>query len=78
MAYELVAGPLDGARIDYAAGVIASVIANVNRNKNAKSYAPDDFVLKWDSRVKTKMTNAEVAKAVHSALRPKAIRQDAS
>lgn len=50
MAYENVYGPIGPARADLQAGVVASTIANVNRGKRGKSYAPSDFVIQWDGK----------------------------
>ena len=35
-------------RADLNAGIVASTIANVNRGKNRKAYAPKDFMPDWD------------------------------
>tara|TARA_Y100001951_G_C11255413_1_gene249052 strand:+ start:868 stop:1122 length:255 start_codon:yes stop_codon:yes gene_type:complete len=40
--YEL--NPFGSVRDDLQAGIIASTIANVNRGKNDKSFAPSDFM----------------------------------
>jgi hypothetical protein len=48
-AYETVAGPLGPARTDYLFGMLASVIANVNRPKRARPYKAEQFVPKWDA-----------------------------
>lgn len=37
-------------RADLRAGIIASVIANVNRNKNTKAYKPEDFMPDFTGR----------------------------
>lgn len=37
-------------RADWRAGLIASMIANVNRGKNTDPYSPSDFIPKWADR----------------------------
>ena len=49
LAFEQVAGPVGQAHDDILAGVVASTVANVNRDpkKRQKAYQPSDFV-RWD------------------------------
>lgn len=47
-AYERVAGPLGPGRTDYLFGMLASVVANVNRPKRQRPYRAEQFVPKWD------------------------------
>jgi hypothetical protein len=44
--------PIGGRRADIHAGIIASVMANCNRAKNAKTFKPEDFIPKWGERLK--------------------------
>lgn len=46
MAYDRLE-PFGEERADLRAGVVASVIANVNRGKKGKAYSPQDFTLKF-------------------------------
>lgn len=48
MAYERVAGPLGGQRIDVAAALISATIANVNREPRTQAYPVTDFLVDWD------------------------------
>lgn len=50
MAYERIAGPLGGERIDVAAGIISATVANANRGKNSRAAKPDEFMPTWDRR----------------------------
>lgn len=49
-AFERLHGPQDAHRTDALVGVLASVVANVNRDPKRKpqAYSPQDFVPKWD------------------------------
>jgi len=44
--------PMPEQRADYRSGVIASVIANTNRGKNAKPFEPKDFIPDYDKEPK--------------------------
>lgn len=50
MAYERIAGPLGGERLDVAAGIVASTVANANRDKKSKVAKITDFMPTWDRR----------------------------
>lgn len=48
--------PFDETRADYRAASIATMIANVNRSKDQKSYKLEDFLLKFGEQTKKKQT----------------------
>lgn len=39
--------PWDELRADWRSGLVAAVLANVNRKKDSKTYKPDDFMPKF-------------------------------
>lgn len=45
--------PFGEYQTNYAAGIIASMIANVYKKKDAKSFVPDDFIPKRDLAYKS-------------------------
>lgn len=47
-AYERLSGTLGPERADLHAGIIAAVIANVNRAKGGRRFRPADFIPTWD------------------------------
>jgi len=69
MAYERVAGPLGGQRIDIGAAVVAATLANINRAKGSRSYDIDDFMPKWRVEESTEMSPDDVWAAVERAHR---------
>lgn len=56
--------PFGGARGDIQAGVVASTIANVYRNKNQTAFAPSDFMPTFAPR--DRQTGAQMAAALNS------------
>jgi hypothetical protein len=46
-------------RADWRAGLIASMIANVNRGKDTDPYSPSDFIPKWADRANDILDNDE-------------------
>lgn len=54
--------PRGDERLDILAGVISSVIANVNRPKGQKPFKPDDFIPKFEEQVK-EQTEEEMMQA---------------
>jgi hypothetical protein len=55
MAYERVAGPLGGRRIDYAAALISAVLANVNSSGKGKAFEVSDFLIEWSAEASEPM-----------------------
>jgi hypothetical protein len=51
--------PWGSERSDLQAGIVASVIANVNRSKHARSYTPHDFMPKF-TRTARRQSNLEI------------------
>jgi hypothetical protein len=53
-AFQRLEGPLGPVRADWRAAVVASVVANANRDtrKHRKAYEPPDFIPKWDANVR--------------------------
>lgn len=58
--------PFGERRADIRAGIIASVIANVNRGKNQKAFTPEDFMIPWEIGAKP-MQTAEQQRAIFEA-----------
>jgi len=48
-AYERLDGPIGPRRFDWRAALVASVVANANRDskKKPQAYKPDDFIPDW-------------------------------
>lgn len=46
-------------RADWNAGMIASVIANVNRGKNSKAYKPSDFMPQYGKKERKRQQSPE-------------------
>lgn len=69
-AYERLTGPLDGARGDVQAALIATVIASVNRGKGQKAPRVADFMPRWDKRAVRKSPEElfKIAQAANVAL----------
>ena len=44
------AGPIGDERLDTLFGMLASVIANVNRSKKQRPYTAEQFMPKWERR----------------------------
>jgi hypothetical protein len=65
-AYELITGPLGGARGDINAATIASAIVAVNTGKGKKPPPLNDFIPRWD-RTRVKKTPEELFKAAMAA-----------
>jgi len=42
--------PFGENRADYRAGVISSVLANINKKKGSKAFKPEDFVPQFDGK----------------------------
>jgi hypothetical protein len=60
MAYERLQ-PIGEARADFRAGIIASVIANINRKQGAKPFTPSDFMPEFGAK-KRKQSSVLVEK----------------
>lgn len=70
MAYERVAGPLGGRRIDVAAAVMSAVVANSNRDPKSRAVPVEDFLVNWDGPVRDTMSPEGIwaqVKQAHSA-----------
>lgn len=55
--------PIDDARGDLQAGIIASLIANVNRSEKTAAFKPMDFMPYLDRPEKSEEANAFIAEA---------------
>lgn len=71
-AFERVEGPIGNLRGDVQAGVIASLLANVNRKKGAKQFKIDDFIPEWDTPEAEELTPEQQRERVFAALGGKA------
>jgi hypothetical protein len=70
-AFEQVEGPIGDRRIDQLFGMLASVVANVNRAKRQKPYSAEQFIPKWDRKArperKPEMDGHDMLRAVKRA-----------
>lgn len=48
-------------RTDFAGGIVASTIANVNRTRNSPAYAPADFMPRFDRAGEAPATPEQLA-----------------
>ncbi len=55
-------------RADLNAGIISATIANVNRGKNQKAYAPKDFMPEYGKKQRRKLTDPKAQQAYLRAL----------
>lgn len=67
MAYERVAGPLGGKRIDIGAALVSAVLANVNRAKGAPVFQLEDFLPEWGIQPAAPMSPDQIWSAVEQA-----------
>lgn len=70
-AYERATGPIGEERLDRLFGMLASVIANVNRTKQQRPFRAEQFIPKWDRDAPPErapeMSGDEVLRAVRRA-----------
>lgn len=61
MAFERLEGPIGPWRRDFHAGMVASVLANIHRDKKKKKkpFSPDDFIPDWDQPLKEEQSMEE-------------------
>lgn len=62
-AYERISGPLGGARIDIAAAIVATTVANANRSRR-RPYKLDSFLPAWARPPRRAMSPEEMWTAV--------------
>lgn len=68
MAYEQVAGPLGGRRIDHAAALITSAVLNANRGKGQPRRSPEQLLPEWGRpRARRRMGPDEMWTAAQAA-----------
>lgn len=66
MAYERLAGPLGGRRLDHAASIIAATVANANKGKGAPR-RPEQFLPAWGRKARGPMGPDEMWAAARAA-----------
>jgi hypothetical protein len=52
-AYEAVTGPIGDERFDHLFAMLASVVANVNRDRKQRPYPAEQFLPKWQAKQET-------------------------
>ena len=72
-AYQKLVGPLTPHRADWRAALVASMVANANRDakKHPRPYSPEEFIPDWEKAagVKRPLTPREVADKAKAAFR---------
>jgi len=69
LAFQRLEGPLGPERDDWRAAMIASVVANANRDRkrSARAYEPRDFIPDWTGGERPRLHPLEVAEKVKRA-----------